>query len=214
MRACNPRGRGAPPPLSLPSPFLCRALFVRLPHAAAVTGWLPCKLRHRPVFGAGLFPETADASWVPSAPLMRSRPGQSASICRAGSACVTGRCSTGLSSGWGTTPPPPSAALNRMSARTGCRSHSRAPRCRPQSGLAEADQHHADHQLGIDRWTPGCAVVGLKAAAKARQLDEAVDRAQQVIGRDMIFEAEPVEQRVLPHRPLAHHAHALATHED
>ena len=38
-----------------------------------------------------------------------------------------------------------------------------------------------------------------------RQIDEPVDRAQHVVGRDMLFETEAVEQRFLHHRPLAHH---------
>ena len=37
-----------------------------------------------------------------------------------------------------------------------------------------------------------------------RQIEEAVDRPQHVIGRDMLFETETVEQRFLYHRPLAH----------
>ncbi|HEX4077419.1 MAG TPA: hypothetical protein VHX61_00905 [Rhizomicrobium sp.] len=38
-----------------------------------------------------------------------------------------------------------------------------------------------------------------------RQIDEAVDRPQHVIGRDMLFETETVEQCFLHHHPLAHH---------
>ena len=42
-------------------------------------------------------------------------------------------------------------------------------------------------------------------AADAGQIDEPIDRAQQVIRRHMTLEAEALEQRLLHHRPLAHH---------
>ena len=45
--------------------------------------------------------------------------------------------------------------------------------------------------------------------AQAGQVDEAIKRAQQVVARDMAFEAELVEQRLLHHRPLAHHRRIL-----
>jgi hypothetical protein len=41
------------------------------------------------------------------------------------------------------------------------------------------------------------------------QLDEAVDRTQQVTGRDVLFQVEAAEQHFLPHRPLAHHGRVL-----
>ncbi|MGK9171009.1 hypothetical protein KXR53_32235 [Inquilinus limosus] len=41
--------------------------------------------------------------------------------------------------------------------------------------------------------------------ADAGQVDEPVDRAEQVIGRDVPLEVERVEQRLLHHRPLAQH---------
>ena len=68
-----------------------------------------------------------------------------------------------------------------------------------------ADNQHADHQLGVDRWPPRLAVVRPQMLANARQVDEPVDRAQQMIRRDVILEAEAVKQRLLHHRPLAHH---------
>jgi hypothetical protein len=39
-----------------------------------------------------------------------------------------------------------------------------------------------------------------------RQIDEEVDLAQEVIARDMTLKAKAVEQRLLHHQPLAHHA--------
>ncbi len=68
-----------------------------------------------------------------------------------------------------------------------------------------ADNQHPDHQLGVDRWSPRLAVIRPQMLADARQGDEPVDRAQQVIRRDMILKAEAVKQRLLHHRPLAHH---------
>ena len=41
--------------------------------------------------------------------------------------------------------------------------------------------------------------------ADVPQIDEPVDRAQQMIRRDMVLKAEAVEQRLLHHRPLTHH---------
>ena len=80
---------------------------------------------------------------------------------------------------------------------------------------AVADDQHPDHQLGIDRRPPGLAVEGPQVLADAGQVDEAIDRAQQVIRRDVPLQAELVEQRLLHHRPLAHHRLASRpAHED
>ena len=73
---------------------------------------------------------------------------------------------------------------------------------------AVADDQHPDHQLRIDRGPPDLAVEGPQMRPQAGQVDEAVDRAQQVIGRNVALDAELVEQRLLHHRPLAHHRHA------
>ena len=62
---------------------------------------------------------------------------------------------------------------------------------------AIADHQHADQQLGIDRGTSDLAVVGLKMRPNARQIDEAVDLAQEVIARDVPLERELVEERLL-----------------
>jgi hypothetical protein len=70
---------------------------------------------------------------------------------------------------------------------------------------AIADNQHPDHQLGIDRGSSHLAVIGLKMRPNLRQIDEAVDLAQEVIVRDMTLNAEAVEQRLLHHPPLAHH---------
>ncbi|SSC65179.1 unnamed protein product [Ciceribacter selenitireducens ATCC BAA-1503] len=44
---------------------------------------------------------------------------------------------------------------------------------------------------------------------KARQIDEAVDRPQKMVRRDVTLDAEPVKQRFLHHYSLAHHRHNL-----
>lgn len=45
--------------------------------------------------------------------------------------------------------------------------------------------------------------------ADARQIDETVDSAQQVIGRHVILDAEAVEQRFLHHLSLTHHRRVI-----
>jgi hypothetical protein len=70
---------------------------------------------------------------------------------------------------------------------------------------AVADKQHPDHQLRIDRGASDVAVIGLKMCPNARQVDEPVDPTQHVIVRDLSFQAEAVEQRLLHHPPLAHH---------
>jgi hypothetical protein len=40
---------------------------------------------------------------------------------------------------------------------------------------------------------------------QSRRINEAVDLAKKMIGRDMPLEAEAAKQRLLRHTPLAHH---------
>jgi hypothetical protein len=70
---------------------------------------------------------------------------------------------------------------------------------------AIADDQHPDHQLGIDRGPPRLAVIRAQVLAEPTQIDEPVDRSQQVIRRNVVLDAEAVEQRFLHHRSLAHH---------
>src|ERR1700729_175661 len=70
---------------------------------------------------------------------------------------------------------------------------------------AVAHNQHPDHQLGIDRGSSYLAVVAFKMRPNFRQIDEAVDLAQEVIVRDMTLKAEAVEQRLLHPPPFAHH---------
>jgi hypothetical protein len=79
---------------------------------------------------------------------------------------------------------------------------------------AVADQRHADHQLGVGGGATGRSVEGLQVLMDVDQIDEAIDRAQQVIGRHMALQAEAVEQRLLPDLPLAYHGPALHQQEN
>ena len=62
---------------------------------------------------------------------------------------------------------------------------------------AITDDQHPNHQLGINRWPPHCAVKRCEFAAQSRQLDKAVDRPRQMIGWYMSIEREVVEQHTL-----------------
>jgi hypothetical protein len=67
-----------------------------------------------------------------------------------------------------------------------------------------ADQQHADHQLGIDRWPTGVAVKGFKLVAERPEVQQPVNTAQKMIGGDVILDTEPVKQRFLNLLPTHH----------
>ena len=50
------------------------------------------------------------------------------------------------------------------------------------------DLQHPDHQLRVDRRTPDLAIEGPQVSAHAGQVNEPIDRTQQVIGRNVPFE--------------------------
>jgi hypothetical protein len=75
---------------------------------------------------------------------------------------------------------------------------------------AVADDPHAHHQLGIDRRAANGAIKRLQGIADALQVKKAVNAAQQVIGRDMVVEAEVVEELRRSHLQ-AHRRPALRT---
>lgn len=75
---------------------------------------------------------------------------------------------------------------------------------------AVADDQHPDHQLGIDRGSAHLAVIRAQLLAQPRQVHEAIDRAQQMLCRDVPLQAELVEKRLLRHPPLTHHQSAPA----
>jgi len=78
------------------------------------------------------------------------------------------------------------------------------PPLRPDAH-AITDNQHPDHQLGIDRGPSSLAVERPQMLADAGQIDEPVNRTEQMICRNMSLQVEAVEQRFLRHRTLAHH---------
>ena len=57
-----------------------------------------------------------------------------------------------------------------------------------------------------DRSRPSdLTVIGFKMRPNRRQIDEAIDLAQEVVFRDMTLKVEAIGQRFLHHPPLAHH---------
>ena len=78
---------------------------------------------------------------------------------------------------------------------------------------AVADDEHPDHQLRINRGPPDVAIIGPQMCPNLGQVDEPIDLAKQMTVRDMPLKAEAVEQRLLHHRPLAHHLQSPAARE-
>jgi hypothetical protein len=69
---------------------------------------------------------------------------------------------------------------------------------------AIADDQHADHQLRINRGASGAAVEWLQRLSDLVEDEMQINPSQQVIGRDMLIEAEIIEQSGR-RRPNAHH---------
>ncbi len=72
-------------------------------------------------------------------------------------------------------------------------------------GEAIADDQHPDHQLRIDRGPAHRTVESGQLPPDFTQLDKPVDRPQKVIGRNVLFERELIEQRSLFDLPMSHH---------
>ena len=71
---------------------------------------------------------------------------------------------------------------------------------------AVADHQHPDHQLRINRGPSNLTAKGLQSLTETIKVEMPVNAAQQMIGRDMVVEAEIIEQ--LRRRSLkAHHRH-------
>src|SRR3954462_4335462 len=84
---------------------------------------------------------------------------------------------------------------------------------------AVADDQHANHQLWVDRRTTCMAVERSDVAAYVREIEEAIDAAQQVVRRDVIFEIKGIEQLLLSTACSTHHrisplSKASAQHTD
>jgi hypothetical protein len=70
---------------------------------------------------------------------------------------------------------------------------------------AVTDQEHPDHQFGIDRRPADAAIEGRQIPPDLLKVDKPVDRPEQVVGRNMLFERELIEQRSLFDLPMPHH---------
>ena len=77
----------------------------------------------------------------------------------------------------------------------------------PLRADAEAitNNQHPDHQFGIDRRPPNRAVEGSEVSSHLRQVDEAIDRSQEMITWHMPLEREVVEQLALLDALRSHH---------
>src|SRR6185503_7901620 len=82
----------------------------------------------------------------------------------------------------------------------------------PLGADAEAVSHdqYPDHQLGIDRGPTNGAIERRHLPPQLAKLYEPIDRAQQMIGRNVPFERELIEQRSLFDLPRSHHDSALS----
>src|SRR3954463_16269743 len=75
---------------------------------------------------------------------------------------------------------------------------------------AIADQQHPDHQFRIDRRAPDHAVERCELAPQFTELDEPIDRAQQMISGNVPLQRELIEQRSLFDLPKPHHDSVLS----
>lgn len=78
---------------------------------------------------------------------------------------------------------------------------------------ALAEEQHPDHELRIDRGPAHLAVEWAQMRADFGEIEEPIDGPHPMIGRDVLLQAELVKQRLLQHRPLAHHQPAPETRE-
>ena len=77
--------------------------------------------------------------------------------------------------------------------------------------VAVAHDEHAQHQLGVDRRTPGVAVVLGQMLMQTLKVQAAVDATKQVTLRYVVFDVERVEESILPACLSPHHLRALQT---
>ncbi|MCY1430066.1 hypothetical protein D9M71_460040 [compost metagenome] len=66
--------------------------------------------------------------------------------------------------------------------------------------IAVADDQHAHHQFRVNRGAPDGAIEIRQVGAQVTEIQALVDAAQEVLGRDVIFQIERVEQTLLPSR--------------
>jgi hypothetical protein len=75
---------------------------------------------------------------------------------------------------------------------------------------AVAYDQHSDHQFGIDRGPANGAVEWSQLPPQFTKLDEPVDRAQKMIGRNVPFERELIKQSSLFDLPMPHYDSILS----
>lgn len=66
--------------------------------------------------------------------------------------------------------------------------------------VAVANDQHPHHQLRVDRGASDGAIEIRKVAAQVTQIQALVDTAQEVLGWDVVFQIERVEQTLLSTR--------------
>ena len=69
---------------------------------------------------------------------------------------------------------------------------------------AIADNQHSDHQLGINRGPSDAAVETSQLPPQLAKFDKSVYRPQKMIGRNVPFKRELIEQRSLFDLPMSH----------
>jgi len=62
-----------------------------------------------------------------------------------------------------------------------------------------------DHQFGVNRWASHCAVERGQLPPQLAEFDEPADRPQEMIGRNVLFKRELIEQSSLFDLPMSHH---------
>ena len=75
------------------------------------------------------------------------------------------------------------------------------------NAVAVANDEHADHQLGVDRWPPDLAVERRKLLPELSQYPthNRIDAAKEVAFRDALLKVEEIEQLALIDRLPTHH---------
>ena len=68
------------------------------------------------------------------------------------------------------------------------------------NAIAVADDQHAHHQFRINLGAPDRAIEVRQVGARVTEIQALVDAAQEVFGRDVIFQIERVEQALLSSR--------------
>ncbi len=68
------------------------------------------------------------------------------------------------------------------------------------NAIAVADDQHAHHQLRVNRGTPDGAIEIRQVGTQITEIQALVDAAQEMLGRDVVFQIERVEQALLSSR--------------